>query len=148
MTFPQRCVIDTNICIKQFIIDPLTPKVNELFDRLEEPSVEFFVPDLFYIECANVLWKYVRANLYTAEQVQEDLSDLMALRLHITSTKNLMAKAVEIGLEYGITAYDGCYVALSEQVIAPLLTLDERLVNSLKGSKFDVQLFTNIVTPI
>jgi predicted nucleic acid-binding protein len=69
MTFPQRYVLDTNICIKQFIIDPLTPKVNELFDSLEEPSVDFFVPDLFYIECANVLWKYVRANLYTAEQV-------------------------------------------------------------------------------
>jgi predicted nucleic acid-binding protein len=56
-----------------------------------------------------------------------------------------MGKAVEIGLEYGITAYDGCYVALLEQVIAPLLTLDERLVNSLKGSKFDVQLLTNFI---
>jgi predicted nucleic acid-binding protein len=147
MIVPQRCVLDTNICIKQFIIDPLTPKVNELFDSLEEPSVEFFVPDLFYIECANVLWKYVRANLYTAEQVQADLSDLKALRFHITSTKALMGKAVEIGLEYGITAYDGCYVALSEQVIAPLLTLDERLANSLKGSKFDVQLLTDFIEP-
>ncbi|CAC5342890.1 hypothetical protein PA905_33150 [Planktothrix agardhii CCAP 1459/11A] len=38
--------------------------------------------------------------------------------------------------------YDGCYVALSEQVKAPLLTLDERLVNSLTGSRFDVRLFT------
>jgi predicted nucleic acid-binding protein len=35
--------------------------------------------------------------------------------------------------------YDGCYVALSEQVKAPLLTLDERLVNSLTGSRFDVR---------
>lgn len=58
-----------------------------------------------------------------------------------------MNKAVEIGLNYGITAYDGCYVALSEQVTAPLLTLDERLVNSLAGSKFDVRLFTNFTVP-
>lgn len=55
MTSFLRCVIDTNICIKQFIADPLTPKVNQLFDLLEAPSIEFFVPDLFYIECANVM---------------------------------------------------------------------------------------------
>lgn len=147
MTSFLRCVIDTNICIKQFIADPLTPKVNQLLDRLEDPSVEFFVPDLFYIECANALWKYARANLYTAEQVQADLKDLKALRFQVTSTKDLMSKAVQIGLDYGITAYDGCYVALSQQVTAPLLTLDERLVNCLTGSSFDVRLFTNFTVP-
>ncbi|MEG4282439.1 type II toxin-antitoxin system VapC family toxin [Microcoleus sp. A006_D1] len=147
MTVPLRCVIDTNICIKLFIADPLTPKVNQLFDLLDDPDVEFFVPDLFYIECTNVLWKYVRANLYTAELVQADLSDLKALRFQVTSTKELISEAVQIGLEYAITAYDGCYVALSEQVTAPLLTLDERLVNSLTNSKFDVQLFTNFTLP-
>jgi len=69
MTAPLRCVLDTNICIKQFIADPLNSKVNQLFDHLNDPRTEFFVPDLFYIECANVFWKYVRANLYMAEQV-------------------------------------------------------------------------------
>ncbi|MCF3578526.1 type II toxin-antitoxin system VapC family toxin, partial [Planktothrix agardhii] len=71
-----------------------------------------------------------------------DLSDLKALRFQVISTKDLISNAVQIGLDYGITAYDGCYVALSEQVKAPLLTLDERLVNSLTGSRFDVRLFT------
>ena len=147
MTVPLRCVLDTNVCIKQFIADPLTPKVNQLLDHLDNPSAELFVPDLLYVECANALWKYVRANLYTAEQVQADLIDLQALRFQVTSTKNLMAEAVQIGLDYGITAYDGCYVALSQQVSAPLLTLDERLVNSLASGSFDVRLFTNFTVP-
>jgi predicted nucleic acid-binding protein len=34
MTKPLRYVLDTNICIKQFIADPLTAKVNQLFDAL------------------------------------------------------------------------------------------------------------------
>lgn len=147
MTVSLQCVLDTNICIKQFISDPLTPKVNQLFDHLNDPSAEFFVPDLFYIECANALWKYVRAKLYTAEQVQADITDLKALRFQVTSTKDLLTEAVQIGLDYGITAYDGCYVALSQQVGAPLLTLDERLVSSLASSRFDVQLFTNFLVP-
>ena len=147
MTVPLRCVLDTNICIKQFVADPLTAKVNQLFDYLNNPSTEFFVPDLFYIECANTLWKYVRANLYDAEQVQADLLDLKALRLQATPTKDLMIEAVQISVDYDITAYDGCYVALSEKIGAPLLTLDKRLVNSLTNSRFDVFLFTNFPVP-
>lgn len=58
-----------------------------------------------------------------------------------------MGEAVKIGLSYGITAYDGCYVGLSQQVAAPLLTLDERLVNSLASSSFDARLFTNFSVP-
>lgn len=143
-----RCVIDTNIAIKQFIQDALTPKVNRLFDHLNDSAADFFVPDLFYIESANVLCKYVRAKLYTAEQVQSDLHDLAALRLTVTPTQSLMANATQIALDHSITAYDGCYVALAEQVNAPLLTLDERLHNALKTSQFDVRLFTDYEVPI
>jgi predicted nucleic acid-binding protein len=147
MTVPFRCVLDTNICIKQFINDPLTPKVNQLFDHLNEPSSDFYVPDLFYIECANVFWKYVRSNLYTIEQVEADLEDLKQLRFQIAIAKDLMTEAVQIGLSYGITAYDACYVSLSRQANAPLLTLDQRLVNSMVGSEFDVRSFTNFDIP-
>jgi hypothetical protein len=31
------------------------------------PPARFFVPDLFYVECANSLWKYVRRHGYPAE---------------------------------------------------------------------------------
>jgi predicted nucleic acid-binding protein len=143
MSLAIRCVLDTNICIKQFIQDPLTQKVNQLFDRLDNPATEFFVPDLFYVECANTLWKYARANLYTDAQIKADLADLANLNLIVTPTKELMIEAVKIGLQYGITAYDGCYVALSKRQKATLLTLDSRLVNSLPVDVFDVQLFTN-----
>lgn len=78
MNNPLRCVVDTSVCIKQFISDPNSVKVNQLFDHLALPQTEFFVPDLFYIECANTLWKYVRAGLYTAAEVQADLATLKA----------------------------------------------------------------------
>ena len=148
MTASLKCVLDTNICVKQFIADPLTPKVNQLFDLLNNSSTEFFVPDLFYVECANVLWKYVRSNLYTADQVQADLADLKDLRFKVTSTKDLITEAIQISLKYGITAYDGCYVALSQNLGVPLLTLDERLINSLASSRFDVRLFTRFELPL
>lgn len=147
MSASFRCVIDANIIIKQFINDPLTAKVNRLLDHLNDSSADFYVPDLLYIECANVLCKYVRANLYTAEQIEADLNDLKSLRLQVTQTQSLIIKASEIALRYGLTAYDGCYVALSDRVNVPLLTLDKRLFNALSGSQFNVQLFSDFEIP-
>lgn len=69
MTTFLKCVVDASVGIKQFIPDPLTPKVNQLFAHLSNPQTEIFVPDLFYIECGNILWKYVRARLYAVADV-------------------------------------------------------------------------------
>jgi predicted nucleic acid-binding protein len=84
MTTPLRCVVDTSVCIKQFITDPLTPKVNQLFDHFVNPQTEIFVPDLFYIECGNILWKYVRAGLYAVADVPADLASLKAFPLRVS----------------------------------------------------------------
>lgn len=91
MTSPFKCVIDTNIVIKQFIDDPLTEKASQLFEHLSDPSVQFYVPDLLYIESANVRCKYVRAKLYTADQIASELKNLSELPLKVISTKELTA---------------------------------------------------------
>ena len=114
MTTAIRCVVDASVDIKQFIPDPLSPKVNQLFAHLSYPQTKIFVPELFYIECANILWKYVRAKLYAAADVPADLATLKAFPLRVVSTADLMADAVSIGLAHGISAYDASYVALSQ----------------------------------
>lgn len=140
-------VLDASVGIKQFIPDPLSPKVDRLFTLLVSSQIEIFVPDLFYIESANILWKYVRASLYPVANIEGNLNTLKALPLRVVSTVDLMQEAVNIGLNYGITAYDGCYVALSEQVNAPLLTLDKKLVNALKSSPYNVLGFDEFSLP-
>lgn len=147
MTIPFRCVIDASVGIKQFVPDPLTSKVNQLFAHLANPQNQFFVPDLFYIECANILWKYVRAGLYATDDVPADLVSLKTFPLRVVSTADLMADAVEIALAYNISAYDASYVALSQQVDATLLTLDQRLVMALGATSYDVCLFNDFEIP-
>ncbi|MDZ8185907.1 MAG: type II toxin-antitoxin system VapC family toxin [Nostoc sp. ChiSLP02] len=137
MSNPLRCVIDTSVCIKYFIADPLTTKVNQLLDHLGNPQTEIYVPDLFYIECTNVLLKYIRARMYTAAEVQTDLATLKSFPLRVVSTADLMADAVSIALTYKISAYDGSYLALSQQVGATLLTLDGKLVKALSTSSYN-----------
>ena len=147
MTIPLRGVIDASVRIKQFIPDPLTSKVNQLFAHLAIPKTEFFIPDLFYIETANIFWKYVRAGLYNAVDVSADLVTLKTFPLQVVSTAELMEEAVTIAIIHGISAYDASYVALAHRTSSPLLTLDQKLVNTLATARYDVRLFTDFSVP-
>ncbi|MEP0803801.1 type II toxin-antitoxin system VapC family toxin [Funiculus sociatus GB2-M1] len=51
--------------------------------------------------------------------------------MRVVSTADLMEEAVNIALAYGISAYDASYIALSQQVGATLLALDEKLVRAV-----------------
>jgi len=68
--------------------------------------------------------------------------------LRVVSTADLMADAVNIALAHGISAYDASYVALSQQVDATLLTLDQKLVNALAATSYDVISFNNFEVPL
>jgi predicted nucleic acid-binding protein len=142
-----QCVIDANVGIKRFINDPLTPKVRQLFDTLYNYQTSIYIPDLFYIETANIFWKYVRAELYTISEVQSDLAVLKAFPLIVTSTAELIEKAVELAVTYQISAYDAAYVALSDRLGVPLLTLDRKLLNALASSSSNVCYFADFPLP-
>ena len=56
------CVVDASAGIKLFLDEPLSERADTLFDHLsDDPPARFHVPDLFFVECANILWKYARA---------------------------------------------------------------------------------------
>ncbi|PSB18387.1 twitching motility protein PilT [filamentous cyanobacterium CCP2] len=147
MTDSLKCVVDASVGIKKFIIEPLTPKVDQLFAHLNDPNTELYVPDLFYIECTNIIWKYIRAGLYNSAEAQANLADLKLLRIASTPTVDLILEALPLSVTHGISAYDACYVALSQQNNVPLLTQDQRLINTLKNTGFDVQLFSDFMIP-
>ncbi len=51
-----------------------------------------------------------------------------------------------LSIACGISAYDTCF-ALSQRNNVPLLTQEQRLVNTLKNTAFEVQLFSDVVIP-
>ncbi|MEP7359106.1 MAG: type II toxin-antitoxin system VapC family toxin [Anaerolineales bacterium] len=133
-------VIDASAGIKLFISEPLSDRAEALFDRLKsDPSTLFYVPDLFFVECANILWKYVRRFGYPAENASQDVADLRRLRLRSVSTADLITDAFSIGLRHSLTLYDSSYVALAQRLAAPLITADERLAQTLPGPEFNVR---------
>ena len=137
---PERCVIDASVGIKLFLDEEHSAQVQAMLEsRVADPDDKLLVPDLFFIECANVLWKRVRRWEYPEEMARRNLSDLRRLALYATPTRDLAERALEIACSHGITTYDACYVALSEVARAPLFTADVRLRDRL-ANQFNVLL--------
>lgn len=129
------CVVDASVGIKLFLAEEGSDAADALFAQLAQlPPARFYVPDLFYSECANILWKYVRRFGYPAGNARQDVADLLALRLQTVSTADVLAPALALALQYDITAYDACYAALAQQLGLPLITADSPLRRKLAGS--------------
>ena len=135
-----ECVVDASVGVKLFLVEPLSDRADALFAHLvTEPLAHFYVPDLFFAECANVLWKYVRSFGYPAESARQDVADLTALALRTVSAADLVADALEIAMAHEVTVYDACYVALAHRLGLPLITADEALRRKLEGTPYDVR---------
>jgi len=138
------CVVDASVGAKIFLLEPLSDRADALFSQLaDDPLSRFYVPDLFFIECANILWKYVQSHGYPAENAQQDMADLVRLPLLAVPAADLAGEALALALVHHITAYDAAYVALSSRLSLPLVTADASLVRRLAGSSLDVRWLGN-----
>lgn len=127
-----RCVLDASVGIKLFVEEEFSEKVQKLFAKLaEDPQTELHVPDLFYIECANILLKYTRRYKRPLEDSLEDLKDLNKLALIVTSTSELIEDAIQLASEKDLTAYDACYAILARKLKLPLVTADAPLAKAI-----------------
>ena len=133
------CVVDASVGIKLFIQEEGSEQASLLFGRLAaSPPANLYIPDLFYAECANVLWKYVRQYGYAAEAARQNLSDLQVLALQVIPTASLVEPALILALEYDVIVYDACYLALAQLASVPLVTADAALVNRMQGEEIKV----------
>jgi predicted nucleic acid-binding protein len=128
-----RYVVDASVGIKLFIDEPLSDIAHALFEKLtEDPPVELFVPDLFYIECTNILVKYIRRLGRSLEDSRTDLADLTLLAIKSTPTRDLMEDALVLANDKNLTAYDACYAVLAKRMDIPLITADEPMVKVIE----------------
>lgn len=146
---PIACAIDASVAIKWFINEPDSAIAQQLLVHLTaDPHARFFVPDFFYLECGNILWKHAhQRGTLTAPAAVAKMSDLLALPLQSITTSSLAALAVQLALDHGVTVYDACYVAASFQLNVPLITADDRLVRKFAGTAYRILLLSALTIP-
>jgi len=136
----EVAVVDASVTIQLFVEEADSPKAHQLFLRLAEPNpLVLFAPDLMYIECANILWKYSQRFGYDPKRAQENLDDLAKLEIETVPTYDLFIPAYRLAQRLGITAYDACYVVLAQELGCPLITADQQLVQRIPKQTATVQ---------
>lgn len=127
-----RLVIDASVGIKLVIAEAGSDAAHALFSHAADTAgSRLYVPDLFFTECANVLWKYVKRFGYPAKDARKSIERLFGLGLVKLETDLFLEKAFGIAVAHEISVYDACYMAASKHVCAPLITADERLIKKL-----------------
>ena len=135
------CVLDASVAAKWFLPpahETLTQEALRLLEGYAKGHTRFLVPDLFWPEFGNILWKAVRIGRISRLSAEAAVVALEERKIPTTPTLSLLQNAFAIAATFDRTVYDCVYVALSLASNAPLVTADERLVNGL-GARFPVR---------
>lgn len=134
-------VLDASVAIKWALPsarEPLTDESLRLLKRYVDSEVEFIVPDVFWAEIGNVLWKGTRQRRWRQDEAEAVAADMRARDFATVSTHALLPEALRIAFAYDRPVYDCLYVALAVQSKTDLVTADERLANAL-AARFPVK---------
>lgn len=134
-------VVDANVAVKWFLPasgETLTNEAFALFDKYAKDEVRFIVPDLFWVEFANVIWKAARLGRLPKMSTGPALASLAQHKFPTVPSLKLLDSAFQIATAFERTVVDSLYVALAVHSNAQLITADERLANSL-AARFPVK---------
>ncbi len=128
----NKYVIDANIAIKWVINEVYTDISLRLLD--DDRNI-LLIPDFFFPEITNILWKKVRKGEITLKQAQEMLNELKKVNLQISESYPLMSNALNIAVRIQQAVYDCVYLSLAIKNNCQMVTADNRFVNALKGDE-------------
>jgi predicted nucleic acid-binding protein len=145
---PIRCVIDASVGIKRVVTEPDSARAHALFEHLDkDAAATFFVPDFFFLECTNILWKLVKKTTLTTAEATTSLADLRAQPLSVVAVETVLDDVLVLAAAHDISAYDAAYVVAAVRLGVPLITADAKLAGKLAGTPYQIALFSTLTIP-
>ena len=127
-------VLDASVALKWAIPpagETLAAESLQLLKRYRDGKINFIVPDIFWAEMGNVLWKGVRQQRWQPAFAEAAASQMQNRDFFTVSSQELLPEALALALAHDRSVYDCLYVALAIQFKIEMITADERLANAL-----------------
>jgi predicted nucleic acid-binding protein len=127
-------VVDASVAAKWYLPEKdetLVAPARQLLGDYLSNDVAFIVPDIFWPELGNIMWKAARVERITPDRSFSGLALLKDLNIPTYPSSDFLAEALQIALAHRRTFYDSLYVALAVRTKTNLITADERLANAL-----------------
>ncbi len=127
-------VVDASVAAKWMLPakeELLRQEAYRLLDAYGAGEINLLVPDIFWAECGNIVWKAVRQQRFSRVEAELAIGSMLRRSIPTISSASLLSEALPIAFQYGRSLYDCLYVALAVQSDRELITADERLANAL-----------------
>lgn len=132
-------VLDTSAAIDWLLRTPAGQRIEQRIYSLQGTHPEtLHSVHLLDVEFAQVLRRLVREGTLTSRRAEEAIDDLTALRITRYAPALLLQRIWR--LRQNLSAYDASYVALAEELKAPLLTRDRRIA-AAPGHSAKIEVF-------
>ena len=116
-------VVDASIAFLWFVNEPGGVRAA----RLLETESALLAPDLMAAEATNAWWKKLRRGEMELADVEQAVTNLLALGIAWTASTVLLRPAARLAVEVEHPVYDCLYLALAASHGAALATADARL---------------------
>jgi predicted nucleic acid-binding protein len=126
-------VLDASVALKWAIPsaqETLTSESLQLLQRYVAGEINFIVPDVFWVEIGNVMWKGVRQRRWPQTAAENAASAIRERDFFTVSSLVLLPEALWIAFVHNRSVYDCLYIALAIQFKIEMVTADERLANA------------------
>lgn len=122
---PRPVVMDASAGLAWIRDEPFGPAIGLLLQRHRSDLGEVLVPEVFWLEIANVM---VRRYGHAPAAVVEEVRDFDDIGIRtVEGNRATWLLMLDRMTALGLSAYDAAYLALAESIDASLLTLDGSL---------------------
>ena len=119
----EPIVVDASIAFLWFANEPDRSGADELLGS-DSPLL---APDLMAVEATNAWWKKLRRHEMERADVEQAITNLLALGIAWTPSSMLLPAAARLAVDLEHPVYDCVYLALAALHAVPLATADKRL---------------------
>jgi len=127
-------VVDASAVLEVLLQTPAARRVSR---RIFASGETLHAPHLLDVEITQVLRRYARSGILSAQRGAEVLTDLADLPVNRYPHLVLLPRVWQ--WRHNLTAYDAVYLALAEALDAPLVTRDHALARASAGARVRVE---------
>jgi len=127
-------VLDASVALKwQFEDEEVTSAAMALTEDFVEGKVELITPTLFPYEILNAVNVAINRKRIEEEAGYRAMNYITSLGIELRRFDNLIGPAFYMARQYGLSSYDGAYLALAEKEKCDFFTGDKKLFNSIRN---------------
>ncbi len=138
-TAPASFVLDSSVALGAFFADEQDDYALAVWQSMAEAQA--VVPALWHLEMGNILSRALKAGRITAQALDDCWGRLALVGL---DTRPMLGDArhwTQRAADWGLTAYDACYLDTALQQRLPLATKDKQLADAAR--RVGVTLYLN-----